>query len=229
MRRWGYLVAGLYALILLGLTPPLYYLQGKVEAEDGWRFLLAWQYWLLGILPLVAGQLLLLLVPVRAAEGRLRSRRPLLVPVITAAFFLAVLVFMAVGSVCCAAWGDGVLVFADRWWPLPVSAVLVLWTAWGLLFYRFSREADPEALTRRLVAWLLRGSILELLVAVPSHIVTRSKDDCCAPGATLVGIATGISVMLMSFGPGVFWLFAARCAKLRPKGALAEPARGPSE
>jgi hypothetical protein len=70
---------------------------------------------------------------------------------------------------------------------------------------------------RRLTAWLLRGSILELLVAVPAHVIVRQREDCCAPAATFWGLATGLTVMLMSFGPGVFFLFAARMRRLKPK------------
>jgi len=39
------------------------------------------------------------------------------------------------------------------------------------------------------------------------------------PGGTFWGIATGISVMLLCFGPGVFFLFAERCRKLKPRSA----------
>jgi hypothetical protein len=37
------------------------------------------------------------------------------------------------------------------------------------------------------------GSILELLVAVPSHIIVRRRGDCCAPLGTFCGTATGIA------------------------------------
>jgi hypothetical protein len=66
--------------------------------------------------------------------------------------------------------------------------------------------------------WLLRGSILELLIAVPSHVIVRQRDDCCAPFATFWGIVTGISVMLISFGPGVLFLFAARIRRKQRVG-----------
>jgi hypothetical protein len=69
----------------------------------------------------------------------------------------------------------------------------------------------------------LRGSILELLVAVPSHIVVRHRNDCCAPIGTFWGIVTGISIMLLSFGPGVFFLFVERCQRLHPQ--TAQPAQ----
>ena len=59
--------------------------------------------------------------------------------------------------------------------------VVVFWLIWGLVFYRFAKADEPETLVRRTTRWLLRGSILELLVAVPSHIIVRQRDDCCAP------------------------------------------------
>ena len=66
----------------------------------------------------------------------------------------------------------------------------------------------------RIVNWLLRGSGLELLVAVPSHVWARRPDDCSAPAVTGYGIATGLAIMLLSFGPGVFFLSeAARAAR----------------
>ena len=58
--------------------------------------------------------------------------------------------------------------------------------------------------------WLLRGTILELLIAVPSHIIVRHRDFCCAHGITAAGIATGLAVMLISFGPGIYYLYAER-------------------
>ena len=60
------------------------------------------------------------------------------------------------------------------------------------------------------IDWLLRGSVLELLVVVPCHVWVRRRDDCSAPGVTAFGLASGIAIMLMSFGPGVLLLFKKR-------------------
>jgi hypothetical protein len=101
-----------------------------------------------------------------------------------------------------------------------IAAVAMLWLIWAIIFYFFAKTDDPDALVKRGTCWLLRGSILELLVAVPSHIIIRNRDTCCAPFGTFWGITTGLSVMLLSFGPGVFFLFAERFARLQLKQEL---------
>lgn len=98
-----------------------------------------------------------------------------------------------------------------------IAAIAFLWLVWAILFYFFAKTDNPDALIKRATKWLLRGSILELLVAVPSHIIVRQRDTCCAPFGTFWGITTGLSVMLLCFGPGVFFLFAERFSKLQPK------------
>jgi hypothetical protein len=61
---------------------------------------------------------------------------------------------------------------------------------------------------------LLKGSVLELLIAVPTHVVARSRDYCCAGYSTFIGITLGLAVLLLSYGPGVFFLFVERWHRL---------------
>jgi hypothetical protein len=176
----------------------------------------------------------------------LPSRRKLKVPFIVGTFLLGNLCLAGVLCILCAIFKDnGFAIFDSQnlfiWiynvlhqnpaqhlqpptqqstlgllWPLLVS-----WFIWALIFRRAARADAPDALMKRLTRWLLRGSILELLVAVPSHVIVRRRDDCCAPAGTFWGIATGISVMLMCFGPGVYFLFVERFQRLKPKESSA--------
>jgi hypothetical protein len=239
MKRWAIFTVLLYALALVVLTLPVALAAfgnwGKAEMHIGPREVLQWYlnwgYWLwLGIL--VAGQALLLLLPINLAERRLPARRPLKIPVIVTAFFLGNLFLAGVLSILCALFKEGGFLPFTFLAPglvnpseptggeCAVSITIIFlacWIIWAVIFRNFAKADAPDALLKRITRWLLRGSILELLVAVPSHVIVRRRDDCCAPVGTFWGIATGISVMLLCFGPGVFFLFVERFRRLKPK------------
>jgi len=90
-----------------------------------------------------------------------------------------------------------------------------LWLFWGILFYFYFRNSS--AVVTRLVSWLLRGSVLELLIAVPCHIIVRRRNLCSAPVVTSFGIATGLAIMLLSFGPSVLFLYKKRLDSYPPR------------
>ena len=233
MKPWAILTAALYGAILLLLTVPIIVAFFPVDQAnrvgDAILIYKQWGYWIwFGIM--VAGQGLLLLVPVNLSERKLIPRRRLLIPVIVAALLFANIVFGTVLSVAAAAFGDkGLEIFApfgDHPIGLVLNILLPLgfWAFWAVVFHRSTKTDAPDAVIKKLTRWLLRGSILELLVAVPSHVIVRHRDDCCAPMGPFWGITTGISVMLFCFGPGVFFLFADRFNRLRPKNLDASAA-----
>ena len=86
-----------------------------------------------------------------------------------------------------------------------------------------TRRAAPLAAARTVARTLFAGSILELLVAVPSHVIVRGRDECCAGIYTTIGLVTGISVMLLSLGPGVYFLYIDRMARIRQPAPEAGP------
>lgn len=246
MKRWAAFTVLLYALALMALTVPVLLVAfggwSKHGDSIGWQkatqVYLRLGYWLwLGVL--VGGQALLLLLPLNIAERRLEPRRPLQTPVLVAGFLLANLCFAGLFSILCALFADKTgdyfdlsALFTAAVNPAhPATAdnsglgtlltafltILVFWLIWAAVFRRFAQTDDPDSLLKRVIRWLLRGSILELLVAVPCHIVVRRRGDCCAPAGTFWGIATGISIMLLCFGPGVFFLFVERFQRLKPK------------
>ena len=160
MKRWAILTVFLYALALLLLTIPVALLAfanwGKTEMNIGFNEILKyysnWGYWLwLGIL--VAGQALLLLLPINLAERRLPARRPLKIPIIVTAFFLANLCFAGLFSLLCAIFTDGTFEYYNLAKLFQSAAsqsndsgngtlftmiftVLVFWAVWALVFFR---------------------------------------------------------------------------------------------
>ena len=106
---------------------------------------------------------------------------------------------------------------------LVLVFVLLVWAFWGALFYTFSKHASD--IVDSAVRWLIRGSVLELLVAVPCHIIVRQRDDCSAPFLSAYGIATGIAIMLMGFGPGVLFLYRRKLGDYKKEPREDKPAQ----
>jgi hypothetical protein len=229
MKRWAFITVGLYLLALLALTAPVF----AAAYHWGAKSIFGWDdifhvfqeapYWIwIGVS--VAAQVLLLVVPVAKAAGRPVKRRHVLTPILTSAFLLGFMCVAFVAMIAVVIWKDDGLkmfeVFGNSGfhpWGALASYVAVAWIGWALAFWQFQKRDEPTAQSAKLLRWLLAGSILELLVAVPSHVIVRNRADCCAPLATFWGIATGITVMLMAFGPGVFFLFVKRAQQLRPR------------
>jgi hypothetical protein len=215
MKRWAVMVAVLYGLMLGVASVPGYLLAFAPHADfnNAAGMVIRGPRWLfLAVMGLA--QAAMLAVPVRFASRRPMTRRPLILTIVAAALMMSALV---IGAFC------SIYEFAlhDKGgnWTLWTALVLGVgaWCAWAGIFYRISRATEADDLVSRLCKWLLRGSVLELLIAVPTHIVARCRDYCCAGVMTFIGLTLGISVMLFSFGPGVFFLFAARWRRLHPQ------------
>lgn len=216
MKRWAVIVAILYSLMLGVLSLPVIVAAfAPMSIKDAADVYAHWQWWL-WLLVMGLAQAALLAVPVRFASRRPMSHLPLAVTVLAGGLMMGGLATGAILSlyefVARNQESDGFL------WA-SIGAGVAAWCLWAALFYRMSRAADPQDFVSRLCNTLLKGSILELLVAVPTHIVARCRDYCCAGIMTFVGLTLGMSVMLFSFGPGVFFLFVARWRRLRPRSS----------
>ena len=215
MKRWAWIVAALYVAALLVLTVPavMAAFAPQVHVGEAAAALIAWPYWL-WLAVMCASQLALLAVPVRVASLRPMSQGPVWRTILAgglAAGGLAVGAFFSIYEFAMRSLGDG------NWagWT-AIEAGLLAWCAWALIFSRLSRRLEPRDFVTRQCRWLFRGSVLELLIAVPTHIVARYRDYCCAGFMTFIGLTMGMSVMLFAYGPAVFFLFADRWKRLHP-------------
>jgi len=219
VKRWALLVILLYFLALVGLTAPVYLVaffpQGS--AQDALGIFASGLYWI-PLAAMIVSQAVLLLVPVELSLQRPSTRRSVVATIVASGLMMGLLGAGAGASVLEFIKQEQALNLAMRGQGAPLLATLVLvWAVWCILFYRTSRDTAPMDLVTKQCRYLLKGSILELLVAVPTHIVARARDYCCAGFLTFLGIAFGVSVMLFSFGPAVFFLFLARWKRLQPQ------------
>jgi hypothetical protein len=237
MKRWALLTVGLYMLILLLLAGPVIVFS---IAEKPWRLDhlaegftnvysnafhvtnengdIRWDNILVSpwVWALVMGlaQAALLVVPVRLAGRRPVTTRWLIWPALAG---LAMLLLLT-GAMLMVVWetAEHTPFLKDPTIMLAIACgVGGVWSIWGFLFAFYTIRGGRQGFMNRLVRSLIAGSILELLVAVPAHVLARTRGYCCAGFGTFWGIAAGISVMLFAFGPAVFVLFARRYGGLR--------------
>lgn len=216
MAKWAFWTVLLYfGLVIVLFVPLLLWLafMGENSISDILDMYSAWQFWaIFAVLLLI--QASLLLIPVKISNDSYQPRRHICLPIVITALALSIVLIGIIWSILAVIWADDSLEFGYPWAILLFFGLS--WLIWSILFYRFYRDVEPGIVTRRLTAWLLRGSILELLIAVPSHIIVRRRGDCCAPGVTFLGIATGVVIMALAFGPGLFFLFCKRFEKMKP-------------
>lgn len=219
MRRWGIIISLFYALIVIGLLIPAgVFLAGDESGLSSQFFkelrsaYSAWGTWL-PVAVLVGSQAILLFLSVDTSFKHLKPRTHIVVSCAIAALLIALLTFAAVISADAAVRGP----VADALQTMGQTLALCggLWVIWGVVFYLYLRGTSN--VTTRAVSWLLKGSVLELLIAVPSHVIVRRRDECCAPILTSFGIMTGVAIMLLSFGPSVLLLYKKRMEAYRDR------------
>ena len=237
MKQWAFFTVLLYSLLVVLVFSPviiqLTFLLSNGVLEDvtddffedagsddpGMRdkvleMYKAWQFWIwCGIILLIEASLLL--VPVKVTEEATVPKRHIRVTVVTVALLFSILFCGFICSIALAVFGDNILTDPFVW--LFVGFIIIAWILWSYIFFRYAKKMQPEFFVRKGIGWLIKGSVLELLVAVPSHIIVRRREDCCAPGLTSLGIAAGVVIMLIAFGPGLYFLFRARFERMRPK------------
>ena len=202
MKLWALLTVVLYIICLSIVIIPMF----LFVYPDYYPELLG-SYYLFFVPVFVLVQAVLLFVPVAVVRERPIKRRRIVASAVLGSIPIGIMALAFVGSIILIIWGEeGSFEFLYKWPVLIIPAIF--WLVWGIIFFRSFSSDDPMSFTSTIVRWLLGGSVLELLVAIPSHIISRHREECCAPPLTFLGIVTGLSIALMSFGPGVFFLFA---------------------
>ena len=214
MRKWGVVISVFYAVIVLAILMPAAFplAGGSGFPSEGYfgelgDLYAVWQLWVPTI-AVLASQAILLFLSVDTSFKKLRPKAHIAISVAIASLLFGLLATAAFYCVWVAvrsdSFGSGFLGDARGMF----SVWGALWVLWGIVFYFNFRNSQNAA--ARTVSWLLKGSVLELLIAVPCHVWVRRRGDCSAPAYTSFGIVTGIAVMLLAFGPSVLLLYKKR-------------------
>lgn len=218
MRNWGILVTLFYMLLVICLSPAILVVLVEANRAAIWVTMRdvygIWGIWV-AMLPWLLGPLVLLLVPVDTTL-RPRKRRHIAYTAVATGLAFAMLMGMAVFTMLVAVpRGLDRVINADPLNGFGILALwLAIWLAWGIVLWRLGdRLFDPA---HRLYRWLIAGSVLELLIAVPAHVIVRRQSKCTDPLISAYGVVTGLAILLLSLGPAVLFLYRARLRRAYP-------------
>ncbi len=188
------LLAAYILLILLLVLFPI--VSGRRNAEDS----LAW----LGLAAFhIVSQIVFVLVPGKEAELRPVRPRRLFVPALIAGLMGAILLaglFVSLSE----------LLQVLHSFPTPTLLLVVIaasWIGWTTILYLYCRGRDRYSADARMVAWILTGSLLQLLATIPSHLLVTRRPGCMVGAWTRAGLSAGLFVLIWVFGPGIALLF----------------------
>jgi hypothetical protein len=157
----------------------------------------------------------LLALPVDLANRRPAGKRSLVFQITASALSMGFLITGLAASISEVLKGEESLNYIN--WVF-FGVLGVSWIFWARIFATWSRKLEARDLVKQTCRKLFKGSVLQLLVVVPCHIYVRSKEYCCAGFGTAIGLACGLAVMLVSFGPGIFFLYAEQWKKTKGSG-----------
>jgi hypothetical protein len=220
MRKWGIATLLIYMLFLLYFLYPLGSIYKNTDLQSVADLIKVYQlpdFWIFFVIYCLAF-LVLTVLPVFYKRDDLKKRGHIRLTVSMAALLQAILIYAIVINIT---------VFIHDDLPFYILAIhpalgrigvyigiFILWIGWGMIFYAYCKQQKSNLLSR-LIKVIFKSSIAELLVAVPAHIYVTKKDTCTLPVVTFYGIATGLAIFLITFGPGIVFLYQKKIAALK--------------
>ena len=195
---WAKLVIGVYALLAGAILLVPFAIASFGGSVEG----MIWAFIAFIILFSCGATLFLIPVP-KGHRERVLSRRSIWVPIITSSLLAGLVCFGF--SVALDEYTESRISKADGGLSIGLG-VLAVWLGWLILFGGIALSRGPEGIGNRLWQALLAGSVAELLVAIPMHLVVRNRGYCCAGMMTGIGIGLGVVVLIAALGPAVFVL-----------------------
>ncbi len=204
--RWVWAIVIIYCLLAAGIVLlPLWPL--IFDREPG---LIASASVTASVLTLCG--LALVMTPVQARRHRTLTRRTVWIPIVAAGLLVVGLLMGATFALF--------ELFAGEDANFPTGIFFGaggVWLGWAFVLWLMTARQDPHVFAGKLHRWLIGGSVAELLVAVPSHLICRRRSDCCAGMMTGTAICVGVVVMFVALGPSVVMLYYKRFKQLQRK------------
>jgi len=99
-------------------------------------------------------------------------------------------------------------------------AMIASWIFWLVTVIILSNRSLRVTFFRRIAQNLLAGSLLELLITIPAHLVVSRRPGCLVGIGTMVGIFSGVIALVFSGGPAIAWVMMRTALTEREKSEL---------
>jgi hypothetical protein len=213
MKKWALPVVALYVgFFLLAILPYILTEVYIALASKGQynRFVLdIWavqnqiQFWILCVLLLVS-QIFLLSCP-HGTTNRRTVARPAVHSLTIATVLLSLILLVGMLSwFIHAAWGS-----LFYWTSCALALVAVNWVVWLWIFARLHAGGTGNSFVRWIENQLSQGNILKFLVKEIQTVFAGQREISWANGIAVIPVAAGVVVMILVYGPGISFLFAA--------------------
>jgi hypothetical protein len=245
VRLWLIVIPVTYVVLLCALAWPAVHMAFEADFLTlGWAGAVAESFdrayeeelyrspWFHLILLIMVAAQVGLLLPAGRPAARPRARRSLTLALVATSLLAGLLCVGLLLALTCGIWGDDWLEALDpmfttlEWLPdilaVPIFFLFPLLAGWGIWWFillKATKNRPSPGFARRACHWLITGSVLELLVALPCHVASRNREDCCAPFGTFFGIATGTSIALLCCGPALLYLVRDRLQLKKPRAS----------
>jgi hypothetical protein len=200
--RWVYAVLAFYVLCLcaLSISPVFVALFVSLGAA--------------GLAVFYSGGLLLMgvslmVIPVQRRLHRGVTKRSIWIPLLGSSVLIAMLAFCVNMAVQDANFGD---VLRPK---LAIAITAACWAFWVVVFASIALAGNAQSAASWLYKALLTANLLELLIAVPAHLVARRRTECCAGIPSAIAIIMGAAMAVVVIGPIMFWLYYRRWERIR--------------
>jgi len=255
VRLWGIVISVFYAAVVMGLLLPGWGTLSEDSAEFLALYpeIIAGIFelytdpelemiWLTHVWPLmlIGGQVLLLFLSVDTSWQRRKPRSHIALSITVTAMLVALLSFSAIWSLTVGFLGGEGLEYLlvvsgainielNNWNPdwNPTTGLVTwwvgLWIIWAIAFYAYNKARSFHI--EKGVSWLLKGSILELLIAVSAHVAVLQLGKTYIPMVTAFSLVTGIAILLICFTPRLLSLFKRRIEPHRKSDSEQSPTK----
>lgn len=151
--------------------------------------------------------LVLIFIPIKYKKiGSYKNKSSQIVPIVIFSLMLAILVISINFTLSEFFEGKYEDVFSKiiENFYLLIIVLSVTWIIFSVFGILINLKKDLNIIYRNYLITLISGSLLELLIAIPLHIVINKRGKCLAGLYSIFGVIGGFIVLIFIMGPAIF-------------------------